>query len=186
MRYGDADRADVAWGGVEGRRDVEATAASVEASVGAAVAVAFAVAVAVAVARGSRAASFAAAGVVRSASWSRDRMASSCFESATMAESFARLGATEERRRRSNSRGMSGDATRSEDGDAASSRLVAGERASKAGAGRGDGDGAGAGEPGAGASGASDARLPVLCAPGGGDKGASLGERDPAAGRGSR
>ena len=113
-------------------------------------------------------------------------MASSCFESATMAESFARLGATEERRRRSNSRGMSGDATRSEDGDAASSRLVAGERASKAGAGRGDGDGAGAGEPGAGASGASDARLPVLCAPGGGDKGASLGERDPAAGRGSR
>ena len=122
-------------------------------------------------------------------------MASSCFESATMAESFARLGATEERRRRSNSRGMSGDATRSEDGDAASSRLVAGERASKPGAGRGDGDGAGAGEPGAGASGASGAsrasrasgaRLPVLCAPGGGDKGASLGERDPAAGRGSR
>lgn len=113
-------------------------------------------------------------------------MASSCFESATMAESFARLGATEERRRRSNSRGMSGDATRSEDGDAASSRLVAGERASKAGAGRGDGDGAGAGDPGAGASGASGARLPVLCAPGGGDKGASLGERDPAAGRGSR
>ena len=118
-------------------------------------------------------------------------MASSCLESATMAESLARLGAAEVRRRRSNSRGMSGDATRSEDGDAASSRLVAGERASTAGAGRGDGDGAGAGEAAAGASdtgafGASGARLPVLCAPEGGDRGASLGERDPAAGRGSR